>query len=49
MIIGQYFVQFESFIYIYIYMKITKISNVNPYFFFVISSSMVVRSNMEPK
>ncbi len=45
MIIGQYFVQFES----YIYMKITKFSNVNLYFFFVISSSLLVHSSMEPK
>jgi hypothetical protein len=46
MIIGQSFVQFES----YIYLKITKFSNVNLFFFFwVISSSIVVRSNAEPK
>ncbi len=49
MIIGRYFVKFESYIYIYIYMKITKLSNVNPYLFFVMSSPLVVRSNVEPK
>ncbi len=32
MIIEQYILQFES--YIYIYMKITKLSNVNPSLFF---------------
>jgi hypothetical protein len=45
MIIGQDFVQFES----YIYFKITKFANVNSYFFLVISSLLVVRSNVEPK
>jgi hypothetical protein len=41
MIIGHSFVQFES----YIYLKITKFLNVNPYFLFVISLSLVVRNN----
>ncbi len=46
MIIGWYFIQFEF----YIYLKITKFSNVNPYFFFchfIVTS--LVRSNTEPK
>jgi hypothetical protein len=42
MIIGQYFVQFEF----YIYLKIKKFSNVNPNFCFVISSSL---AEVEPK
>jgi hypothetical protein len=45
MIIGWYFVQFES----YIYLKITKFSNVNLYLFFVSSLSLVVRRNLKPK
>jgi hypothetical protein len=45
MIVEQYFVQFKS----YIYLKITKFSNVNPYFFLVISSSLVVHSSAKPK
>jgi hypothetical protein len=32
-----------------IYLKITKFSNVNPYFLFVISLSLVMHSNVEPK
>ncbi len=30
-------------------MKVTKFSHINPYFFFVISLSLVVRNNMNPK
>ncbi len=33
----------------YIYLKFLKCSKVNPYFRFVVSSSLVVCSNMEPK
>jgi hypothetical protein len=41
MIIGQSFIQFESYIY-------NKVSNVNTYFFFVISLSLVKFSNEIP-
>jgi hypothetical protein len=53
MIIGRSFVQFESYICVCVCVcvcvKITKLSNVNHYFFFVISSSLVVRSSVESK
>jgi len=50
MIIGQYFVKFESYVCIYIYIhENNKDFKCKPLFFWVISSSLVMCNNMKPK